>query len=221
MAETVDMEGFSLGEPALVCRWRLAGGALPLENRHLRALSRRKLKGEPISAALVAWVKQNVEWALKAGSADYPNGVLMLVIDEQGRAAMTAGPYEPLARASVGPLTNRSLDAAREADVTGVAPESLWVISGSCLLLGEKAEWRPAGATSLVEHLATTLGLQVKRQETLVNDLLSGELDISGGVFLASDEHGVVVAQDASSPRAERLAGAYERLLEKTRRAAR
>ena len=37
---TAEMRDFKLGTPALVCRWRLASGRLPLENRHLRALSR-------------------------------------------------------------------------------------------------------------------------------------------------------------------------------------
>ena len=40
---SAEMRNFKLGTPALVCRWRLASGRLPLENRHLRALSRRVL----------------------------------------------------------------------------------------------------------------------------------------------------------------------------------
>ena len=93
MYNTIDMDGFSLGEPALVCRWRLSGGTLPLENRLLRALSSRMVNGGPVSAPLVAWVKQNVEWALKSGSEEHPDGVLMLLIDKQNHAAMTVGPY--------------------------------------------------------------------------------------------------------------------------------
>ena len=215
--DTIDMKGFSLGEPALVCRWRLSGGKLPLENRHLRALSHRKLDGNPVSKQLVAWVKQNVEWALKAGSAENPDGVLMLVVDARGHAAMTVGPYERLARTTAGFLCNRALDASREAESSGVAPESLWVIRGSCLVVSEQVGWHPAGVTSLVEQLAKTLGLQVVCQEDLIAQVLTGMMNISEGLFLASDEHGVVVARDAASPRAERLAGAYARLLEKSR----
>ena len=218
MVNTVDMEGFALGTPALVCRWRLSGGALPLENRHLRALSRRTIAGSPVSAPLVAWVKQNVEWALKAGSAEEPDGVLMLIVDEESHAAMTVGRYEPLDHTSVGALTNRAIDAAREADKTGVAPESLWVVDGPRLYMSEGSERATGAATSLIEQLATTIGLQVERRPNLVREVLNGEIDISGGVFLASDEHGVVVASDAPSSRAERLAGGYARLLEQTRR---
>lgn len=32
---------FELDNLELVCRWRLSGGVLPLDNRHLRALSKR------------------------------------------------------------------------------------------------------------------------------------------------------------------------------------
>ena len=41
------MDEFELGVPALVCRWRLAGRTLPLENRHLRALSQRRVTTLP------------------------------------------------------------------------------------------------------------------------------------------------------------------------------
>ena len=218
MYNTIDMDGFSLGEPALVCRWRIAAGTLPLENRHLRALSSRNTNGAPTPAPLVAWVKQNVEWALKAGSAEYPDGVLMLLVDRQNRAAMTVGPYEALLHVTVGALANRALGSLREAQTTGVSPESLWLVRGSRLVVGEERGQAPAGVTSLVKHLATTLGLQVDHNEELVREVLDGECDLSGGLFLSSDEHGVVVASDASSPRAERFAGAYRSLLDKARK---
>ena len=51
------VEEFELGEPVLVCRWRLAGGKLPLENRHLRALSRRVVLGRAVTSQLVGWAK--------------------------------------------------------------------------------------------------------------------------------------------------------------------
>ena len=53
-----EMDGFSLGTPALVCRWRLAAGMLLLGNRHIRALARRIVNGRPITPELVAWAKQ-------------------------------------------------------------------------------------------------------------------------------------------------------------------
>ena len=220
MTNTADMDGFSLGKPAIVCRWRLAGGTLPLENRHVRALSRRAVNGRHVDTPLLGWVKQHVEWTLKAGSAEYPDGILMLIVDERGHAAMTVGPYEPLSRTTAGAIANRALDAAREAETTHVAPESLWVVDGTRLLLGARVGQPSAGVTSLIEHLAETLGLQVERRENLINEVLNGTQSIAEGVFLTSDEHGVVVASDVDGPRAERFAGAYQRLIEKERRKA-
>ena len=78
-------EDFALGTPALVCRWRLADRTLPLENRHLRALSRRVVDDAPVSSQLVAWAKQHIEWTLAEGAAACPDGTLMLVVDEVSR----------------------------------------------------------------------------------------------------------------------------------------
>ena len=83
---------FTLGTPELVCRWRLSSCALPLENRHLRALKGRTLPGGMVSTELVAWAKQHIEWTLTDGAADHPDGVLMIVVDDHGRAAMSVGP---------------------------------------------------------------------------------------------------------------------------------
>ena len=91
-----NMEGFELGEPVLICRWRLSNRKLPLENRHMRALVARTVNGMQVPVELMAWAKQHIEWTLEQGSADNPNGTLMLIVDDQGRAAMTVGPYVPL-----------------------------------------------------------------------------------------------------------------------------
>ena len=64
IGEAMNMDGFTLGSPALVCRWRLASRALPLENRHLRALGQRVVNGGLVPTELVAWAKQHIEWTL-------------------------------------------------------------------------------------------------------------------------------------------------------------
>ena len=128
------MDGFVLGRPALVCRWRLAHRELPLENRHLRALGRRMANGAQVSRQLVAWAKQHIEWTLADGSAQYPDGVLMIIVDERGQAAMTVGPFEPLAVATTSSLAERAAHASVEAGETGVAPETLWAFRGEELV---------------------------------------------------------------------------------------
>ena len=112
------VKDFELGEPALVCRWRIAGGRLPLENRHLRALGARTVMGRPVSTQLLSWAKQHIEWTLADGSAATPDGVLMLLMDAEGRAAMSVGPYEPLADTSAAALAERArIGAAALAEV--------------------------------------------------------------------------------------------------------
>lgn len=210
-----EMEGFELGRPSLVCRWRLADAALPLENRHLRALGQRVVGGAPVQTQLVAWAKQHIEWTLSSGAAEHPDGVLMLIVDDRGRAAMTVGPYEPLRARSVSFLAERARSAAQEAETTGVAPESLWLVRGEGLVWGCGQLEHPSGAASLMQDLAKTLGIPVARRPRLAREVLSGPVDYDE-VFLVSDEHGVVPASNASGARATRFAEGYARLLEKT-----
>ena len=211
-----DMDGFVLGKPELVCRWRLAGGKLPLENRHLRALSRRMVGGERLSRELLGWAKQHIEWTLAPGSVAHPDGVLMLIVDEARQAAMTVGAYEPLRRTSCAWLARRAEESLREAEATGVAPESLWAVTDDCLVMGLGGEATPSGAADLVLQLADTLGIPVERDSELVERGV-GLLDNVREVFLVSDEHGVVPASDAGGPRSAKLAASYQRLMERTR----
>ena len=210
-------EGFQLGRPALVCRWRLAGARLPMANRHMRALGERAVLGSRLSAQLLAWVKQHIEWTLADGAAEHPDGVLMLVVDEKGRAAMSVGPYEGLASTTTEALVERARATKVEALRTGVAPETLWAVSGDALVWGA-APQRPASATgSLMGDLARTLGIPVRRDDALAEEVAADPAAYEE-VFLVSDEHGVVPARDASGARALKFAQGYERLLDRTAR---
>ena len=119
------VEKFTLDKPALVCRWRMSNKKVPMLNRHIRALSERLVQGEPLTHNMLSWAKQHVEWSLAEGDYTAHDGVLMLVIDVNGNAAMTVGEYEPLADTSAKALRARSAEARSEADETGVAPELL------------------------------------------------------------------------------------------------
>lgn len=207
---------FRLGKPALVCRWRLSNRGLPMANRHLRALGARRIAGQPVSPQLVAWAKQHVEWTLEEGSATHPDGVLMLVVDEAGQAAMTVGPYEELEHPTLGTLVRRATLSLTEARTTRVAPESLWAAEGDILVCGLPQEYRLAGTTSLVLDLARTLGITVRLDEGLVPRLGHGRGRFDE-VFLVSDEFGVVPASNVSGERSRRLAAGYQRLLDSRR----
>ena len=187
------MEEFELGTPALVCRWRLAARTLPLENRHLRALSQRHVNGASVTTGLVAWAKQHIEWTLADGATQHPDGVLMVVVDVAGRAAMTVGPYEPLVETEPRSLAARALASAREAASTGVAPETLWSVRDGALVWGAAEGELPSGAATLVLDLARTLGVAVTRGPRLAEAVAAGEAD-GAHVLLVSDEHGVVPA---------------------------
>ena len=83
------------------------------------------MQGEPLTHNMLSWAKQHVEWSLAEGDYTARDGVLMLVIDVNGNAAMTVGEYEPLTDTSAKALRARSAEARSEADETGVAPELL------------------------------------------------------------------------------------------------
>ena len=188
---------FALGTPALVCRWRLVGRTLPLLNRHMRALSQRTVQGAPVSRALVSWAKQHIEWSLADDTTvEVPaDGVLMMVVDEQGHAAMTVGPYEA-PDASAGSLAARARAAATEAAHTGIAPEVLCCEREGAVYVGAEGPAQLSGAGTLVHQLLETKGIPCAFDVDLVDHLEAGEAP--GAWFLVSDEHGVLpVASDA------------------------
>ena len=206
------MEEFKLGTPALVCRWRIANRRLPLENRHLRALGARVVGDDHVSTGLVAWAKQHVEWTLEDGAVDNPDGVLMIAVDEAGRAAMSLGAYRELARTTAHDLLVRAQGSWKEAERTHVSPEDLWVVRGDMLVWGTSPEFAASGASSLINDLARTLGMPVKLDEELLETCALRGM-YADEVFLVSDEHGVVPASDRAGQRARKFAASYQKLL--------
>lgn len=211
------MDDFKLGKPALVCRWRLANGRLPLESRHLKALAARRIGDARVEPALVGWVKQRIEWGLDAATRELRDGVLMLVVDEGGSSALSLGPYRPLENASANELLQRALGARGEGEATGVAPEELWVVEGNHLVWATSPDFVASGASTLIFDLARTMGMPVRRSWDLLREV--GQVGFAGReVFLVSDEHGVVPASDHGGQRADKFAQSYERLLSRTSR---
>ena len=137
MSDTATQE-FHLAEPALVCRWRLAGRHVPLLNRHMRALSQRSVAGKPLTTNMLGWVKQHIEWSLAEDVTAAADGVLMLVVDVEGQAAMSSGAYEPLADTSAVALAARAREASGAAADTGVPPEVLCAARGGTLPPGAR-----------------------------------------------------------------------------------
>ena len=148
------VEKFTLDKPALICRWRMSNKKVPMLNRHIRALSERLVQGEPLTHNMLSWAKQHVEWSLAEGDYTARDGVLMLVIDVNGNAAMTVGEYEPLADTSAKALRARSAEARSEADETGVAPELLAAVNNGELAFVAPADECLCGTATLIEQLA-------------------------------------------------------------------
>lgn len=186
---------FRLDQPVLICRWRMAKRTVPLLNRHIRALSQRTVNGEPLSHNMLSWAKQHVEWSLAEGDYTDPNGVLMLVIDTNGNAAMSVGPYEPLGDTSVAALRSRAERAQEERGETGVAPEVLCAVQDGVLQVAVSSDEHLCGAMTLVEQLAVTCGHDIVRA--------GAEMPTDGALALVSDEHGVVLAAECEGPAAQ------------------
>lgn len=179
---------FRLDQPALICRWRMAKRTVPLLNRHIRALSQRTVNGAPLSHNMLSWAKQHVEWSLAEGDYTDPNGVLMLVIDTNGNAAMSVGPYEPLSETSAAALRSRAERAQEERGETGVAPEVLCAVRGGVLQVAASSDEHLCGAMTLVEQLVATCGHDIVRAGI--------DMQTDGALALVSDEHGVVLAAE-------------------------
>lgn len=203
MSESIPEDLF-VGEPVIEVRWRLQNGALPLKNRHLRALASRN-----VTSALVSWAHQHLEWTLAEGAMEQPNGVLVLDVDAEGRAVMSIAPFEPLPAMSAALLLDRA--EGREADP--VEDEVVWTCRDGLLYVLADADKPLSGTNSLVVDLARTLHLEPTFEgHAGVAEVLS-RLAPADECFLVSDEFGIVAAADHDGPVAERLAACYDKLL--------
>jgi hypothetical protein len=118
---------------------------------------------------MLAWVRQHIEWTLASGASDMPDGVLMMVLDTVGRAAMSVGSYAALTACDTTQLMERALQACSEGAQTGVAPETLWAWHADTLIAGYAEDGVLSGSASLVRDLATTRKIEVVLEPNLSN----------------------------------------------------
>ena len=202
-----------MDNPELICRWRLAGGVLPLDNRHLRALGKRLVAQKEVSPHLIAWAKQHIEGTLKEGSQEYPDGVLMILLESNGQAAMTVGPYQPLKESSLLSLAGRARISQREEQQTHCASEVLWVVKDGKLIAGVSEESVRSGVASLVLDLSQTLHEPVEFNSEIIAQVFEGTAEFDEA-FLTSDEHGIVCASDAEGEVGSQFLFGYKKLCE-------
>lgn len=131
----------------------------------------------------------------------------MLVVDSEGRAAMTIGPYiRP--NATKDELLRRAALSLTEAKECGVAPEVLWAKTRDGEILYQLPNTAYAGGlTQLVEDLLKTKGFMPLRKDEI------DSADVAE-FFLVSDEHGIVVPDKMESELAESLQADYLKLCE-------
>lgn len=194
-------EDLFVSDPVCTMRWRLQNRALPLKSRLLRALT-----SSGVSNGLASWARQHIEWTLAEGTAEAPDGVLVLTMDDQGRAMMSAEPYEPLAPHTAAELLERTASQAQQP----VEGEVVWVAraNGAGLEVLTDESKPLSGVNSLMVDLARTLKMPVTFASRAQLELAPGD-----EVFLASDEHGIVASSDHGGPTADRFASYYQRLV--------
>ncbi|QWT17986.1 hypothetical protein KPC83_02280 [Collinsella sp. zg1085] len=213
---------FDLDQPVLVCRWRMAHRRVPLLARHIRALAARRINGQAVQKNLVAWAKQHIEWSLADAELTDPSGVLMLVIDVHGNAAMSVGPYQPLPEenlnqplrphaeflpiASPELLLERARLARSEFHATGIAPEVLCAQQDMQLLIYDECGTNPhQTCASAAKHAHAKVSRVSAGVLSLVKQLaqtkglscvyvsdLPSRDELLQDSFLVSDEHGIV-----------------------------
>jgi hypothetical protein len=223
----LETPGFTLDTPALVCRWRLKNAALVLPGRTMRAFGERHMPGgERISPSLVAWAKQHIEWTLTPAAAPYEDGVLMVVVDASGKAAMTSGPYVPLEECHPRDLLARAREAAIEAQTTQVAPEVLATFDGTTLTVAASEHHARGAVTTFAVQLLQTMGVTVRYRPQLLGDVAQtcpSDIPVQSKLFTAgaleprnlvllSDEHGPVAPELTSgyiNPHVARVIAAY------------
>ena len=88
------------------------------------------------------------------------------------------------------------------------------------ITIGLSTDVPAAGATSLVEHLAQTRGIALKRDPALPFRAVSGL--VGGEAFLVSDEYGIVAATNAGCAQEDAgtvafLSAAFEKLYDAVR----
>ncbi len=209
-SESCELKDFSLKDPALIVKWKLKNRSLPLQNRHLRALSESYVNGKFVSSQLVAWAKQHLEWTLESGAIDHPDGVLMLVVDSDGQAVMSTGPYEPLGSHDALALANRAIAAQSDIFNGGISSEIIWAVNGNNIVCGAQKDEYKCAMTSLVLDLINTLKLEVAFDDMLAEKIKDGQN--FDEVFLSSDVYRIVVASNTTDTTARRLKELVDKL---------
>lgn len=186
------LPGYSLDESGEVhvditrrdIRWKLAGGKLPLYERHLRSLSRY---GYP--SPLCSWIRTRLEWSIENQTVDNPEGVVHIFVNDKDEVDVR-------------------IEAAR--DIAALVDDecTAWEVrtdaDGESVLV-PLTEPLDAAAT-LLRDLSSTLGMKVVH--------VPGQIDGLGEAverFRTSDEFGFLPGEP-SGPVCAKMAACFDKL---------
>ena len=164
-------------------RWKLAGGTLPLYERHLRSLV---AFGYP--SPLCSWIRTRLEWSIENQTVDNPEGVVHIFVNDKDEVDVR-------------------IEAAR--DISELADDecTCWEVrghAGGTQVLVPLTEPLDAAAT-LLRDLASTLGLEVVYADR------AGEFEVVQERFRTSDEFGFIV-DEPSGPVSTKMAACFDKL---------
>lgn len=175
-------------------RWRLAGGKLPMRERHLRSL-----KALGIDGPMQSWVRTRVEYVLDNHAAEHPDGALHLVIAPDDKVTFSVEPLRELPA-----LSAADVDVV-SGSVAGIDDATVWLAGEKCLTAAAPDGVVSAMDTTLCD-LATTLGYTVQARAVAADEVQGAEL------FVTTDEHGVVPVEGCSGEQAAKFAELLSRL---------
>lgn len=199
-------------------RWRIANRALPLKERHLRALG-----AMGAASPLRAYLRTRLEWTLENLPYDMGDCVLCLDIASDDEVDMH---LEPLCAAPELGLDDLCTD---EGHISGVLASgsalagTVWVERAGEITVVEASEggkgslWASThtlvtASDTFARDLVQTLGYSVTVEPVDAPTALG---DRANAFFLVSDEFGCVPVGSQSGPALRRLAESFEKLYSK------
>lgn len=179
--------------PNSTLRWRIHDGALPLRQRHMRALRQLELPD-----ALLGWVHERLEWAMINMLAKGTEAVLVLNIDPSAEVTLSLDQLREPPLISLDDI--RAADNSLYVEKPAVSPDdSLTGSSDAQALTGDIwiehdgvlyacTELVYTATSTLCRDLATTLGYTVVDGLQTVEAI--SQAAAQGQAFVISDEFG-------------------------------
>lgn len=168
-------------------RWRIKEGKVLLFNRHIRELAHLEL-----TAPLIAWVHERIEWAMANMLGSNTDAVLVLNIDPEGEAQASLDESAPAPAFSLEDVRIEGGEIAGLGTGENVWPATVWLAHEDGTFTACTKELFLACDT-LTEQLATTQDISVA-----VGPQAQDALEAAEAVFAVSDEFGYLALKGSN-----------------------